>query len=278
MTRKVIALVAALAVAAIFSSPALAQTNTGAAVQSSGTANVTFQLKLNGQVPGWQNFAIEHYVDGEAVQTPLCTTGTDVGAAGPFCKSGGVYTATVQVPAGAPVAFDFLRQDTRTAPERFLNGTRTFAGDTTVDASYNFPGAAPVGQSTTSAATSEVTTSEVTTSEVTTGAATTSVAAPDPVPATAVPVAATTAPATAGQGTSVAASGETVAVAAPSGTTSEGGTTGGTSDSASGVTSGTEAVTATRILPNTGGSPLLLLLGGSLLIVTATGFAIRKRI
>ena len=260
--RKVIALVAALAVAAVFSSSALAQTNTG-------VANVTFQLKLNGQVPGWQNFAVEHYVDGKAVQTPLCTTGTDVGAAGPFCKSGGVYTATVQVPAGAPVAFDFLRQDTRTAPERFLNGARTFAGAATVDASYNFPGAIPVNPSTTS---------DATTSAAVTDAATTSVASTVPVPATTAPVAATTveattapvtAVATTEQGTSVAPSGETVSTTAPA-ASSAGGTTG--------ATSGSETLTVARILPDTGGSPLLALVGGSLLIITATGFAIRKRI
>lgn len=261
--RKVIALVAALAVAAVFSSPALAQTNTG-------VASVTFQLKLNGQVPGWQNFAVEHYVDGNAVQTPLCTTGTDVGAAGPFCKSGGVYTATVQVPAGAPVAFDFFRQDTRTAPERFLNGTRTFAGAATVDASYNFPGAVPVNPSTTSAATTTAAATDV---------ATTSVASTVPVPATTAPVAATTTPATTApitavatteQVTSVAPSGETVSTTAPSAASSAGGTTG--------ATSGSEALTVARILPDTGGSPLLALVGGSLLIVIATGFAIRKRI
>lgn len=266
--RKVIALVAALAVAAVFSSPALAQTNTG-------VASVTFQLKLNGQVPGWQNFAVEHYVDGKAVQTPLCTTGTDVGAAGPFCKSGGVYTATVQVPTGAPVAFDFLRQDTRTAPELFLNGTRTFAGAATVDASYNFPGAVPVYPSTTSAATTSATPANA----AATDAATTSVASTVPVPATTAPVAATTTPATTApvaavatteQGTSVAPSGETVSTTAPSAASSAGGTTG--------ATSGSEALTVARILPDTGGSPLLALVGGSLLIVIVTGFAIRKRI
>ena len=272
MTRKVIALVAALVVAVMFSSPALAQTNAGAAVQSTGTANVTFQLKLNGQVPGWQNFVVEHYVDGKAVQTPLCTTGTDADAAGPFCESGGVYTATVQVPAGAPIAFDFLRQDTRTAPERFLNETRAFTGNNVVEASYNFPGAAPADPSTTSAATTSV----AATSEATTDAATTtSVAATAPAPGETTP--ATTVAAATGQETSAAAPGETASTVDSSEISSAGGTTGSTSDNASGVTSGTEAVTVARILPDTGGSPLLVLLGGSLLIVAATGFAIRRR-
>ena len=256
MMRKLIALASALAVAAVFSSPALAQTDTGAAVQNTGMADVTFELKLAGEVPGWQNFAVEHYVDGKVVQTPLCTTGTDAGAAGPFCKSGGVYTVNVQVPAGAPVAFDFLRNDTRTAPERFFNGTRTFSGNTLVAASYNFPGAVPVSPSTTVEATTAASTTSAATDTATTSAS-------------------PTAPVLTTQGATVATTGETPPATTPSGSASiVGETTGGASAGAS----GSEAVTAVSILPDTGGSSLPAALGGSLLLLTIAGFAVRKRI
>ncbi len=261
--KKLIALAAALVMAVMLPSTALAQTSAGGAAQNTGTVSVTFELNLSGEVPGWQNFAVEHYVDGKPVQTPLCTTGADVGPAGPFCEAGGVYTVNVQVPAGAPVAFDFLRHDTRTAPERFFNGTRTFAGNTIVEASYNFPGAIPIAPSTTNpSTTSGVTAGVSTTSATTTDAApadlaTTSVATTDP------------APVLTGQEATVAATEQTAPTTSPSGTP-VGETTG--------ATSGREAVTAVRILPDTGGSSLLAVLGGSLLLLSVAGFAIRKKI
>ena len=139
MLRKLRVLVAVLAVALAATSaasPALAQE-----VRGSETVTVTFRLSVDGQVPGWQHFGVDYPVGGGDVNDiPLCTTGTDSGMAAPPCRNGETYTASVEVSAGTPLAFDFVRNDTRTSPERFKSETRTFTEDTTVSAAYQFPG------------------------------------------------------------------------------------------------------------------------------------------
>lgn len=143
MLRRIQFLAVVLAVTVAAASPAAAQGVTGAESGSGdGSVTVTFQLSVDGQVPGWQHFGVDYPVGGETVgDVPLCTTDTDTGMAAPPCESGGVYTASVEVPAGTPVAFDFVRNDTRTAPERFSSETQTFMQNTTVSAAYQFPGA-----------------------------------------------------------------------------------------------------------------------------------------
>ena len=138
MLRKLKVLVVVLAVTLAAASPALAQE-----AQEPETVTVTFQLSVDGQVPGWQHFGVDYPVGGEDVRDiPLCTTGTDSGMAAPPCRSGETYAASVEVPAGTPLAFDFVRSDTRTAPERFESTSRTFTQNTTVSAAYHFPGGA----------------------------------------------------------------------------------------------------------------------------------------
>lgn len=132
----VAAAVVTLAVALPAAPPAGAQE-----AGSRETVTVTFRLSVDGQVPGWQHFGVDYPVGGEKVDDiPLCTTGTDSGMAAPPCRSGEAYTASVEMPAGTPLAFDFVRSDTRTAPERFKSETRTFTEDATVSAAYHFPG------------------------------------------------------------------------------------------------------------------------------------------
>ena len=141
MLRKLRVVVVAVVVALAVASPALAQE-----VRDSETVTVTFRLSVDGQVPGWQHFGVDYPVGGEDVNDiPLCTTGTDSGMAAPPCRSGGTYTASVEVPAGTPLAFDFVRNDTRTSPERFQSEARTFTENATVSAVYHFPGGGSIG-------------------------------------------------------------------------------------------------------------------------------------
>ena len=133
---KLKVLAAVLAVTLVAASPALAQET-----QDPETVTVTFRLSVDGQVPGWQHFGVDYPIGGDEVgDIPLCTTGTDSGMAAPPCRSGETYTASIEVPAGSPLAFDFVRNDTRTAPERFASEKMTLAEDTTVSAAYHFPG------------------------------------------------------------------------------------------------------------------------------------------
>jgi hypothetical protein len=139
MFSKLTALTATLALALVSAAPALAQAP--AASAEDGTVNVTFQLDFEGEVPGWQNFGIDHSLGGEApIDMMLCTTDAEAGGPdSPLCKTGQTYTGSMEVPVGEPVSFDFVRHDTRTQPEHFQSETRAFDEDATVTATYSFP-------------------------------------------------------------------------------------------------------------------------------------------
>lgn len=140
MFRKLTALTATLALALASAAPALAQdSNAGPAEDEAVT--VTFQLDFEGEVPGWQDFGVDHSMGGEApIDMMLCTTGAEAGGPdSPLCKTGQTYAGSMEVPAGEPVSFDFVRHDTRTQPEHFHGDTRVFDEDTTVTATYSFP-------------------------------------------------------------------------------------------------------------------------------------------
>lgn len=138
--KKTISLVAALLGALLFAVPAFAQTSEA---RPGGMVTLTLRLAVEGDVPGWQHFAVEYYpAGGHPGQVPLCTTAADEGAAGPMCVGGNSYTASVRVPAGDPVTVRFLRHDTRTAPEYFKEATGTYNADGAIDARYAFPGTA----------------------------------------------------------------------------------------------------------------------------------------
>lgn len=141
LTKKIGVLAVSVAVCAGalagMPAPAMAQAATGDEVE------LTFRLDVEGDVPGWQHFAVEYYpAGGQPGKVPLCTTAADEGPAGPRCEGGEAYTANVEVPAGNRVTYRFLRHDTRTAPEYFEQAARAFDDDTTVGASYVFPGGA----------------------------------------------------------------------------------------------------------------------------------------
>lgn len=141
---RMISLVAALLGALFFAAPAFAQTDEA---RPGGMVTLTFRLAVEGDVPGWQHFAVEYYpAGGQPGQVPLCTTAADEGMAGPRCVGGSSYTASVEVPAGNPVTVRFLRHDTRTAPEYFREATASYDTDTAVAARYEFPGAAPASE------------------------------------------------------------------------------------------------------------------------------------
>ena len=133
-----LALILALFAATIFAAPAaLAQ---GSGQFAGDTVAVTFELEVNGGVPGWQFFHVEHG-GGSAGEMPLCTTHTE--KPGPMCETGGVYTASMEVPAGKPVNFEFVRDGDPGPSETFASESRSFAQDTTVHASYDFPEVGP---------------------------------------------------------------------------------------------------------------------------------------
>ena len=99
-------LTAALAlVLALFAAPAALAQEQGQ-YSATDTVTVDFELKVNGGVPGWQYFHIEHPGEG-ASELALCTTHTE--RPGPLCETGGVYTTSMEVPAGDPVSFEFVR-------------------------------------------------------------------------------------------------------------------------------------------------------------------------
>lgn len=137
-------LTAALAlVLALFAATAL--TAQAALAQESGqaageTVRVDFELEVNGGVPGWQFFHVEHS-GGSAGEMALCTTHTE--RPGPMCETGGVYTASMEVPAGEPVSFEFVRDGEPGPSETFASESRAFAQDTTVRTSYDFPQVGP---------------------------------------------------------------------------------------------------------------------------------------
>lgn len=139
MFRKLTALTATLALALVSAAPALAQDP--AASTEDETVTVTFHLDFEGEVPGWQNFGIDHSLGGEApIDMMLCTTGADAGGPdSPLCEPGKTYAGSMEVPAGEPVSFDFVRHDTRTQPEHFQSETRAFSEDATITATYSFP-------------------------------------------------------------------------------------------------------------------------------------------
>ena len=128
---------------ALFAATALAAT--AALAQGSGqstgdTVTVTFELEVNGGVPGWQYFHVEHG-GGSAGEMALCTTHTE--RPGPMCETGGVYTASMEVPAGEAVNFEFVRDGDPGPSETFASESRAFTQDTTVHASYDFPEVGP---------------------------------------------------------------------------------------------------------------------------------------
>lgn len=133
-------LTAALAlVLALFAAPAALAQEQGQ-YSATDTVTVDFELKVNGGVPGWQYFHIEHPGEG-ASELALCTTHTE--RPGPLCETGGVYTTSMEVPAGDPVSFEFVRDGDPGPSETFASDSRTFTQDTTVHASYDFPEAGP---------------------------------------------------------------------------------------------------------------------------------------
>lgn len=125
-----------VAIMAGMSTPAMART--------SETVELTFRLEVEGDVPGWQHFAVEYYpAGGQPGTLSLCTTAAGGGAAAPRCEGGHTYTATAEVPAGSAVTYRFLRHDTRAAPEYFKAASEAFDVDSSVSASYIFPSGAP---------------------------------------------------------------------------------------------------------------------------------------
>lgn len=133
-----LALVLALLAATVFAAPAALAQGSG---QSSGdTVTVTFELEVNGGIPGWQYFHVEHG-GGSGGEMALCTTHTE--RPGPMCETGGVYTASMEVPAGEPVSFEFVRDGDPGPSETFASESRSFTQDTTVQASYDFPEVGP---------------------------------------------------------------------------------------------------------------------------------------
>lgn len=132
-----LALILALFAATALAAPAALAQGSG---QSSGdTVTVTFELEVNGGVPGWQYFHVEH--GGSADEMALCTTHTE--RPGPRCETGGVYTSSMEVPEGEPVNFEFVRDGDPGPSETFASESRSFSQDTTVHASYDFPEAGP---------------------------------------------------------------------------------------------------------------------------------------
>lgn len=141
MLKRIIAFIAMIVACVVTVAGASAP---AAAQNTKDTVELTFRLEVEGDVPGWQRFAVEYYpAGGQPGTLPLCTTADDEGPAGPRCEDGNVYTASAEVPAGNTVTYRFLRHDTRTAPEYFEAASGVFDLDSSVTASYIFPGGAP---------------------------------------------------------------------------------------------------------------------------------------
>lgn len=274
---KTISLLAALLGALFFAVPAFAETNEA---RPGEMVTLTFRLAVDGDVPGWQHFAVEYYpAGGSSGQAPLCTTAADEGTAGPMCVGGNSYKASVKVPAGNPVTFRFVRSDSRTAPEYFKEATKSYAADTAVGARYDFPGAAPEPKPNSTPAAEPEDTGEVasdaqygsddadTTSQVIDPTRGISTAAPDPtvssVPAS---VETTTQSATPTASSSTSASASASASASP---------TASASTSASASASADAPSPAMKMLPNTGGIGALPILGLVLVLLGAVS-AFRK--
>lgn len=133
-----LALILALFAATALAAPAALAQGSG---QSAGdTVTVTFELEVNGGVPGWQFFHVEHG-GGSAGEMALCTTHTE--RPGPLCETGSVYTSSMEVPAGEAVSFEFVRDGDPGPSETFASESRSFTQDTTVRTSYDFPEVGP---------------------------------------------------------------------------------------------------------------------------------------
>ena len=107
---------------------------------SSGEAvTATFELTVDGEVSEGQTLALRldrgtpsRFYEGPAGDITFCATNGNPNL--PVCEDGSVYSGTLQVPAGEPIAFEYIRLGEGSAI--FYSDTRTFTEDTTVSATY----------------------------------------------------------------------------------------------------------------------------------------------
>ncbi len=110
---------------------------------------VTFELTLDGEVPGERSFGLGHNAPIDSPGVGFCHTAAnpdEYDAALPRCEAGGTYSATLEVPAGRAFHYDFLYYafdavcDGMGPTEIFFSGEQAFTEDTIVRAAYTEDG------------------------------------------------------------------------------------------------------------------------------------------
>lgn len=107
-----------------------------------GTVTVTFQIRLDGDVPADQAFAVIYSVPNSLQEEEVVFCGQLRGfEPEEDCVEGGrVYTRTVEIEAGSTREIAFVRQNEEIGRDAdfFARNTETFDADRTISASYNF--------------------------------------------------------------------------------------------------------------------------------------------
>ena len=108
--------------------------------ESGETVTVTFELAVDGEVPEGQTLAMRlgsgspsRFYEGPPGEVAFCATNGNPNF--PTCEDGGTYSGTLEVPAGEPIPFDYVRLGN--GGEAFYSDTRTFDEDSTVRVAYD---------------------------------------------------------------------------------------------------------------------------------------------
>lgn len=108
--------------------------------ESAETVTVTFELGVDGEVPEGQTLAMRlgsgspsRFYEGPPGEVAFCATNGNPNF--PTCEDGGTYSGTLEVPAGEPIPFDYVRLGN--GGEAFYSDTRTFDEDATVRVTYD---------------------------------------------------------------------------------------------------------------------------------------------
>ncbi len=108
--------------------------------ESGETVTVTFELAVDGEVPESQTLAMRlgsgspsRFYEGPPGDVTFCVTNGNPNF--PTCEDGGTYRGSLEVPAGEPIPFDYVRLGS--GGEAFYSDTRTFDDDATVRVTYD---------------------------------------------------------------------------------------------------------------------------------------------